>query len=98
MREQGGRGLSVACLNHGCRHELIFSADDYPGDTELLWFKSRIICSQCGGKRVDARPNWNERAAMPTKAALRLIAGRASLGMDHRGYLSYWFAPGALTA
>ncbi len=87
MREQGVRGLSVACLNHGCRHELIFSADDYPGDTELLWFKSRIICSQCGGKRVDVRPNWNERAAMPTKAALRLIAGRASLGMDHRGYL-----------
>ena len=60
MRRQGVRGLSVACLNHACRHELIFSADDYSGDTELSWFRSRMVCSQCGGKRVDVRPNWKE--------------------------------------
>ena len=62
MRRQGVRGLSVACLDHACRHELIFSADDYPGDTELNWFRSRMICSECGGRRVDVRPNWNEKS------------------------------------
>jgi hypothetical protein len=27
----------------------------------VSWFKSRLACSQCGGKRVDVRPNWKER-------------------------------------
>jgi hypothetical protein len=60
MRRQGVRELSVACLNHACRHELIFSADDYAGDTELSWFRSRMVCSKCGGNRIDVRPNWKE--------------------------------------
>ena len=60
MRRNGVRGLSVACLNHTCRHELIFSADDYSGDTKLSWLRSRMVCSKCGGKRIDVRPNWKE--------------------------------------
>jgi hypothetical protein len=58
MRRNGVPGPSIACLNHTCRHELIFSADNYSGDTELS--RSRMVCSKCGGKRVDVRPNWNE--------------------------------------
>jgi len=46
MREQGVRGLSVACLNHGCRHELIFSADDYPVMTIV-----RILPEAAGEER-----------------------------------------------
>jgi hypothetical protein len=43
MWRNGVRGLSVACLNHACRHELIFGADDYPGDTELSWSSLKIL-------------------------------------------------------
>ena len=66
MRANGVRGLNVACLNHACRHEITFSADDYPDDTELSWFRSRMICSKCRGKNVDVRPNWNEQSGTPT--------------------------------
>jgi hypothetical protein len=65
MRANGVRGLSVACLNHTCRHELIFSADDYAGDTDLSWFRSRMVCSKCGGKQIDVRPNWKEKPGSP---------------------------------
>lgn len=68
MRRNGVRGLSVACLSPSCRHELIFGADDYPGDTELNWFRTRMVCAKCGGRRVDVRPNWRERDERSTGA------------------------------
>jgi hypothetical protein len=70
MRRQGVRGLNAVCLDPGCRHELIFSADDYPGDTELSWFKSRMVCAKCGGKRLDVQPNWKEKPDRPTMVRL----------------------------
>ncbi len=75
MRRHGVRGLSVACLNHSCRHELIFSADEYPDDTKLSWFRSRMVCSKCGGKRIDVRPNWKERSPVTDWSGRPAIPG-----------------------
>jgi hypothetical protein len=60
LRELGVRGLNVLCLNPACCHELTFNADDYAGDIEMSWFRSRMVCGKCGGNRVDVRPNWKE--------------------------------------
>ena len=35
MRHLGVRGLAVHCLNAECRHEAVFSADDYPDEVEV---------------------------------------------------------------
>jgi hypothetical protein len=57
MRELGVRGLRISCRSPTCRHEIMFSADDYAGDTELLWFQARMICARCGSSRLDVQPN-----------------------------------------
>jgi hypothetical protein len=61
MRHLGVRGLAVHCLNPKCRHQAVFSADDYPDEVEVPSFQSRMKCSECGGKNVDVRPNWKEQ-------------------------------------
>ena len=67
MRLLGVRGLIVTCLDQQCRHQTILSVDDYPDDVEVPSFVPRMVCSQCGGKRVDARPNWKEMPVVPPK-------------------------------
>jgi hypothetical protein len=67
MRLLGVRGLIVTCLDQQCRHQSIVSVDDYADEIEVPAFAPRMVCSQCGGKRVDARPNWKEMPVMPPK-------------------------------
>jgi hypothetical protein len=57
MRELGTHELHVSCLNPGCGHEITFSTDDYTGDTELSWFRARMICAKCGSSRLDVQPS-----------------------------------------
>ena len=58
MRELGMHELNVRCLNPACGHQITFSADDYGDDTELLWFRPRMICARCGNRRLDVQPNF----------------------------------------
>jgi hypothetical protein len=36
MRHLGVRGLAVHCLNPQCRHQTVFSADDYPDEVPTV--------------------------------------------------------------
>jgi hypothetical protein len=67
IRQLGVRGLTISCLNPKCRHEAIFSADDYADEIEVPSFAPRMECSKCGSKSVDVRPNWKEMPVMPPK-------------------------------
>ena len=58
LRELGVHELSVLCLNPSCGHEITFSAGDYGDDTELSWFRPRMICARCGTRRLDVQPNF----------------------------------------
>jgi hypothetical protein len=58
LRGLGVHQLSVLCLNPSCGHEITFSADDYGDDTELSWFRPRMICARCGNRRLDVQPNF----------------------------------------
>jgi hypothetical protein len=66
IRQLGVRGLLVTCLDPQCRHEAIFSAEDYADEIEVPSFAPRLVCSKCGGK-VELRPNWKEMPIMPPK-------------------------------
>jgi hypothetical protein len=37
---------------------------NYPADTEVPWFRSRVICAKGGGRgnKIDIRPNWKEQS------------------------------------
>jgi hypothetical protein len=69
MRELGVQNLVAYCLNDACRHTATIDVSRYPAETEVPYFRSRVVCAKCGGRgnKIDVRPNWKEQPAMPTK-------------------------------
>jgi hypothetical protein len=63
MRKLGVHRLLVSCLR--CQHEALIDVTSYWADTTVPSFIPRMKCTQCGGKRVDVRPNWKEQPASP---------------------------------
>ena len=43
--------------------EALIEVWSYPADTEIPYFKSRVVCAKCGarGNKIDVRPNWKEQ-------------------------------------
>jgi C4-type Zn-finger protein len=56
--------LIASCLNPTCRHTALIEVWSYPADTEIPYFRSRVVCAKCGSRRdkIDVRPNWKEQA------------------------------------
>jgi hypothetical protein len=65
MRAQGVHRLIAFCRNDACRHQTVIDVSTYPAETPVPWFRSKVKCGKCGGKRVDVRPNWKEAPGMP---------------------------------
>jgi hypothetical protein len=63
MRDLGVQRLVASCLNDACRHEGLIDVSSYPADSEVPWFRSRVVCAKCGsrGNKIDVRPNWKEQ-------------------------------------
>jgi transposase len=68
MRELGVQNLIASCLNDACRHTALIDVSNYPADTEVPWFRTRIVCAKCGGRgnKIDVRPNWKEQSTQPS--------------------------------
>ena len=62
MRRQGVRTLMAYCLNDACRHQAVIEVWSYPPETEIAYFRNRVVCAKCGARRhkIDVRPNWKE--------------------------------------
>ena len=67
MRELGVRRLIAFCLDDGCRYQALIEVWSYPANTEIAYFKRRVVCAKCGGRgnKIDVRPNWKEKPGMP---------------------------------
>jgi hypothetical protein len=63
MRKLGVQNLIAFCFNDTCRHQGLIDVSSYPPDTEVRWFRSRVVCAKCGGRgnKIDVRPNWKEQ-------------------------------------
>jgi hypothetical protein len=63
MRRLGVRRLLASCLNDACRHTALVDVSSYPEDTEVPWFRTRVVCAKCGarGRHIDVRPNRKEQ-------------------------------------
>jgi hypothetical protein len=63
MRDLGVQNLVASCLNDACQHVALIDVSSYPADTEVPWFRSRVVCAKCGarGNNIDVRPNWKEQ-------------------------------------
>jgi hypothetical protein len=56
MRDMGVRGLLIYCSDYKCSHLIEMSGDRWLSDLE-----PRFICSACGKRSADVRPDFNRR-------------------------------------
>ena len=63
MRDMGVHGLLIYCLDYKCSHLVTMSGDQWPDDMRLSDLEPRFVCSACGKRGADVRPdfNWNRK-------------------------------------
>jgi hypothetical protein len=68
MRELDVQRLVASCLNDACRHVGLIDVSNYPAETEVPSFSSKVVCAKCGsrGRHIDVRPNWKEQPPQPS--------------------------------
>ena len=50
LRRLGVQNLVACCLNDACLHTALIDVSSYPADTEVPWFRSRVVCAKCGSR------------------------------------------------
>jgi hypothetical protein len=61
MRRNGVTRLALYCHGRQCWHQAVLDVSGYPGDLPVPAFRGRVVCSRCGGRDVDVRPDWAQR-------------------------------------
>jgi hypothetical protein len=69
MRSSGVRGLLVCCADYHCSHHIAISGDRWADEMRLSDLEPRFVCSVCGKRGADVRPNfdWHLKAHAPTQ-------------------------------
>jgi hypothetical protein len=58
MRRMGRRSIVIYCGNDRCRHQAELNADRWPDEVTFGDLQERMVCSVCGHKGADVRPDW----------------------------------------
>jgi hypothetical protein len=58
MRSSGVRGILVYCSDYRCSHYIAVTADQWGDDVRLSDIEPRFVCSACGRRCADARPDF----------------------------------------
>jgi hypothetical protein len=68
MRELGVQRPIASCLNEACRHTALIDVSSYSAETEVPYFRSKVVCAKCGskGNKIDVRPNRKEQPTQPS--------------------------------
>ena len=66
MRSSGVRGLLIYCADYRCSHYIAVSGDRWSDEVRLSDLEPRFICSACGKRGADVRPDfdWDEPSAL----------------------------------
>ena len=59
MRASGMRGLLVYCSDYRCSDPIAISGDPWPDEMRLSDLEPRFICSACGKRGADVRPDFH---------------------------------------
>ena len=89
MRELGVQNLVASCLNDACRHVALTDVSSYSADTEVPWFRSRVVSAKCGsrGNKIEVANSKEQPpseacparygAIRPSLLSVRLLAERS---------------------
>jgi hypothetical protein len=63
MRDMGVRGVLIYCADYRCSHSVAVMADQWADDVRLSDIEPGFICTACGKRGADVRPdfNWNRQ-------------------------------------
>jgi len=66
MRSSGVRGLLIYCADYRCSHCVAASGDRWPDDVRLSDLEPRFVCTACGKRGADVRPDfdWGKPGAL----------------------------------
>jgi hypothetical protein len=59
MRSTGVRGILISCADYRCSHSIAISADPWPDDVRLSDLEPRFVCTACGKRGADVRPDFH---------------------------------------
>jgi len=61
MRSAGVRQLLIYCSDHHCSHCVTVEAcaDRWPDELRLSDIEGRFVCTVCGRRGADVRPDWS---------------------------------------
>jgi hypothetical protein len=71
MRASGVRGLVVFCADYHCSHSMAISGDRWPDDVRLSDIESGFVCTACGRRGAEVRPDfdWALKREYPTASS-----------------------------
>jgi hypothetical protein len=55
----GVRGVLIYCSDYKCSHLVTMSGDQWPDGMRLSDLELRFVCSACGKRCADSRPDFN---------------------------------------
>ena len=63
LRASGVRGLLVYCSDYRCSHSIAISGDEWPDDVRLSDIEPFFVCTACGRRGADVRPDfkWTQK-------------------------------------
>jgi hypothetical protein len=59
IRSHGVRELLVYCNSIACNHQTTMNADDLSDETVIRPLGARMVCTRCGHRGGDVRPDWS---------------------------------------
>jgi hypothetical protein len=59
MRAAGIHGILVYCADYHCSHHIAISGDQWPDDVHLSDIESDFVCSVCGARGAEVRPDFD---------------------------------------
>jgi hypothetical protein len=59
MRDMGVRGLLIYCADYRCSHSIAISGDQWADEVRLSDLEAGFVCSVCGKRGADVRPDFN---------------------------------------
>ncbi len=82
MRASGVRGLLIYCSDYKCSHWTAISGDKWRDEVRLSELEAQFICSACGTKGADVRPDfdWERKTAPAGRAAGAAISNSVTTG------------------
>ena len=77
MRSMGVRGVLIYCADYQCGYSVALLADRWTDDVRLSDVEPHLVCSACGKRGADVRPNFDRNAKGPIRGMGYRVASSA---------------------